>query len=125
MRTTVRTAILLIAAVALIAVSGCGGGSDQDSAASAASSASESSADVAAKDSTFFAMLDIAGVTVTDKPRFIAAAVTLCEAMSSGTSYTDASSAIDVGLDETGNANAASAGIAAYCPDQQVKMATG
>ena len=70
-------------------------------------------------------MLDIAGVTVTDKPRFVAAAAKLCAALKSGTSYTDATSAVDVGLAADGKAKVASSAIAAYCPDQQIKMATG
>ena len=126
-RKAVRTTVLPLAAVTLLTLSACDGDAAEDAAASASSvaSASESTADTRIKDSTFFSMLDIAGVNVTDKPRFVAAAVKLCEALVAGTSYTDARSALDVGLDEDGNAKVASAGIAAYCPDQQVKMATG
>lgn len=128
-RGAARAVLAPLAAVTALVVGACGGGGDSaaDAASSASSAAavSESTADAAAKDSTFFSMLDIAGVTVTDKPRFVAAAAELCAAMVAGTSYTDARSAIDVGLDEEGNAKLASAGIAAYCPDQQVKMATG
>lgn len=51
-------------------------------------------------------MLDIAGRKVTDKPS-TTAAVKLCEAMVAGTSFTDARSALDVGLDEDGNAKVA------------------
>ncbi|GAB06054.1 DUF732 domain-containing protein [Gordonia amarae] len=126
-RKAVRAAVLPLAAATLFVVSACDGDTAEDAAASASSvaSASESSAGNQVKDSTFFSMLDIAGVKVTDKPRFVTAAVKLCEAMVAGTSFTDARSALDVGLDEDGNAKVASAGIAAYCPDQQVKMATG
>ena len=91
----------------------------------AGSAAGESTAGSTAEDSTFFEMLDIAGVTVTDKPRFVAAAAKLCAALKSGTSYTDATSAVDVGLAADGKAKVASSAIAAYCPDQQIKMATG
>ena len=126
-RKAVKVAVVPLAAATLLALSACDGDTAEDAAASASSVAaeSESTVDAAAKDSTFFSMLDIAGVKVTDKPRFVAAAVKLCEAMVAGTSYTDARSALDVGLGEDDNAKVASAGIAAYCPDQQVKMATG
>ena len=148
MRPTVRKAILPLVAVATILAAGaCGDDGDSagdvtaststvaaagESAAGSASGEStadsgarESTADSTAEDSTFFEMLDIAGVTVTDKPRFVAAAVKLCAALKSGTSYTDATSAVDVGLAADGKAKVASSAIAAYCPDQQIKMATG
>ena len=117
--------------VAAAGESAAGSASGEPTAGSAAgestagSAAGESTAGSTAEDSTFFEMLDIAGVTVTDKPRFVAAAVKLCAALKSGTSYTDATSAVDVGLAADGKAKVASSAIAAYCPDQQIKMATG